>query len=177
MKKKLILLISLVFIFTGCETLSKLTQFDMNFNQSVTIPSSSLINVPFDLATPAISTNSASTFSGNNTNPDLVDKISLKKMKLTVTSPTTGDFGFLKSIDIYINAEGLKETKLAWLNDVPATAGSTLELNVSQANLKDFILKDKFSLRVAATTDETHNSDYDVDVSSVFLVDAKILGL
>ena len=177
MKKLLIPLFFIMFGFTGCESLSKMTQFDMEFTQSVTIPTSTIVVLPIDIATPDIETNSQSTFSAKKVDPKLIEKIALKKLQLNVTSPADGDFGFLKSIKIYITAEGLTEKKIAWLDDVPANAGLTLELNVSKTDLKEFILKDKFTLRVEATTDETHTSEYKIDVKTVFMVDAKILGL
>ena len=51
-----------LFTFNSCKTIDKLTQFNMSFNQTVVIPSSTGISLPIDLITPDIETNAESTF-------------------------------------------------------------------------------------------------------------------
>jgi len=51
-----------------------------------------------------------------------------------------------------------------------------LFLDLADVDLKEFIKKDKFVLRLNTVTDELINSDQYIDVYSVFFVDAKILG-
>lgn len=162
--------------FFSCKKVDKLTQFKMEFNSSVTIPSSTGINLPFNLFTPDIPSNSQSTFEGNNTRSDLVESIKLTKMDLTVTSPGNGNFGFLKSIEIFISAQGLPEEKIAWKNNIPSNIGNYLELETSSADIKEYIKKDKYTLRLSTVTDEILTSDHEINVHSIFLVDAKVLG-
>jgi hypothetical protein len=149
----------------------------MPFTASVTIPASTPINLPFNLPTPDIETNSAAFFSSKNISTDLIDKIVLKKLEMTVTSPTNGNFNFLKSVEVYISTQGLDDVKIASLEDIPNNAAMPLQLAVDSVNLKQYILKDKFGLKVKATTDKLITSDYKIDVSTTFLVDAKIAGL
>jgi len=66
---------------------------------------------------------------------------------------------------------------VAWLDEIPADPGATLELETSNTDLKEYIKKDSFSLRAATVTDELITSDHHVDIHSVFFVDAKILGI
>ena len=177
MKKLMFPLILIVLSLTGCKSMDKLTQFDMNFNQSFTIPATTPIALPFPIQTPEIQTNSETFFTTHHIDPNLIEKVSLKKLELTVSSPADGDFGFIKTIEISIAAEGQDDVKIAWLEDVPVGAGSTLTVNVSNVDLKAFIMKEKFSLKIKASTDETTTSDYTIDAKSVFLLDANILGL
>jgi hypothetical protein len=160
----------------SCKKIDKLTQFNIRHSQQVTIPSSTGVNLPFNILTPDITTNSESTFASNNTRKDLVEEIKLTNMTLTINSPQGGNFNFLKSISIYIKAEGLNETKVAWKDSVPNNQSKTLTLDVSNANLKEYIKKDKYTLRLNTVMDELISSDYTVTVSSTFYVDAKILG-
>ena len=51
---------------------------------------------------------------------------------------------------------------VAWKDAVPADAGVTLNLDRSDADLKEYIKKDKFTLRVNAVTDEFLASDYHI---------------
>lgn len=177
MKTKTLLLICIVLLFPGCKALDKLTQFDMNYNESFTVPSTTGISLPVDIITPEIATSSESEFSVNDTRKDLIEKINLKTMSLTLTSPADGNLSFLNSITIYLSAEGLSEIKLAWNNNIPENTGTVINLETTDSDLKEYIKKDKFSLRVNTVTDKLITSDHQIKADMVFFVDAKILGL
>lgn len=176
MKNLLLLSCALFLAFSGCKQLDKLTQFEIDYDQTVVIPASTGINLPFDILTPDIETDSESAFAGNDTRKDMIEEIKLTSMTLTVDLPAGGDFGFLKTISIFISADGLAEAEIAWKELVPADAGPVLNLDVSDTDLKEYIKKDKFKLRVYTITDEFLSSDYHINVHSVFFVDAKVLG-
>jgi hypothetical protein len=162
---------------TGCEEIDKLTQFDMEYDEKVVIPSSAGVGLPFDLVTPDIESDSESKFSVNNTNKDLVEEIVLKKMDLTLTAPSDGDLSFLQSIEIFISADDLPEEKIAWKDDVPSDVGKYLELETVETDLKEYIKKDEFTLRVNTVTNKILASDHHIDIHSVFFVDAEVLGI
>lgn len=176
MKKQIFYFTGVLLIMLSCDAISKMTQFNMEYNKTVTIPSSTGINLPFNIMTPDVESNSESTFAVNDTRKDLIEKIKLTTLTLTITSPSDADFSFLKSINVYISADGLPEIKVAWKETVPVDAGAVLNLDVSGADLKEYIKKDKFLLRLNTETDELLTSDYQVDVHSIFFVDAEILG-
>lgn len=176
---KLITLIIGLAVFTltnSCKKVDELTKFDMDYNTTVVIPSSSGINLPFNVISPSMSTNSEATFEVNDTRKDLIEEILLKKLELRVDSPNGGDFGFLESVEIYINAQDLNELKIAWYDNVPQNQGNTLEIFTTEADLKEYVKKDNFTLRVKTVTDEVIASDYHINIYSQFFVDAKILG-
>lgn len=177
MKVTFSLLIALgLMSFLGCKKIDELTKFDMGYTTTVEIPSTSGINLPFNVLSPPVTSNSESTFAVNDTRKDLIEEIILKKLELTVKTPNGEDFSFLESISIYINAEDLPEIKIAWNDAVADAAGSQLALSTSTADLKEYIKKDDFSLRVNTVTDEVLTSDYHIKLYSQFFVDAKILG-
>ena len=95
---------------------------------------------------------------------------------MEVTSPSGADFSFLESIEVYISAEGLDEIKIASKTDVSPTS-NLLDLEVVDVDLKEYIKKDSYSLRLNTVTDEAMSTDHTIDVKSTFFVDAKILGL
>ena len=179
MKKACVLFLSIVSILLtgGCDKIDELTQFEMEFNETVVIPSSTGIDLPFNIFTPDIESNSESTFSSNNTRKDLIEEILLTEMELTLSSPDSGDLGFLKSIEIYISAEGVSEEKIAWNENIPNDVGKVISLETSSVDLKEFIKKDQFKLELKTTTDEIITSDHQIEVRSLFFVDAEILGL
>ncbi|HPS13880.1 MAG TPA: hypothetical protein PLB87_11425 [Prolixibacteraceae bacterium] len=176
MKKLLFFIPVLMLIFCNCSQFDKLTQFNMVYNDTLSLPSSSGINLPVDTQIPDVETNSESTFSINNTHKDLIEEILLKEMTLTVTTPSNGNFTFLKSIAIYMSADGLDEVKVAWQDSIPADCGNTLTLKTSDADLKAYIQKDKFKYRMNTVVQKVISSDYQIAMHSVFFVDAKILG-
>ena len=167
----------IVMSFSGCKKLDQLTQFNVKYESSVTIPATAALNLPFDLFTPDITTNSEQEFSVNNTGKNLIDEINLKSMELQITNPGDGDFSFLKSVEIFIKAEGLDEIKIASKDNIDVNTGNTIQLDTSDDNLKEYIMKDSFSLRVQTVTDKVIDQDYDVKITSTFHVNAKILGI
>ena len=95
----------LALFLIGCDKVDSLTQFDMNYDESIVIPASTGINLPFDLFTPDMETDSESEFAVNNTRKNLIEEIVLKSLWLRITAPEDGDFSLLKSIEIYISDE------------------------------------------------------------------------
>jgi hypothetical protein len=160
----------------GCKKVDEWTQFEMDFHETAVVPASSGVNLPFNILTPEVETNSASTFAVNDTHKDLVEEIKITTLNLSLTSPSGGDFGFLKSISIFASAEGIPETKSAWKDTVPESIGAFLDLEITDLDLKEFIKKDEFSLRLNTVTDEFLAEDHYIDVYSVFFVNAKVLG-
>jgi len=173
---KMIAFGGILVLLSGCKKIDALTKFNMEFNETVVVPASTGINLPFNVLAPDVETNSESTFAINDTRKDLIEEIKLTALDLTLTSPATEDFGFLKSISVFLSAEGLSEIKVAWKEVVPDNAGKTLILDITDSDLKEYIKKDKFSLRLNTVTDEFLTSDYHIKVHSVFFVDAKVLG-
>lgn len=176
MRKILFAIPVLLLALYGCNEFDKLTKFNMVFDKTITIPAATGVNLPVNTEIPDVETNSESTFAVNNTNKNLIEEVLLKESKLTITAPTDGDFTFLKSITIYMYANDLAEVKVAWQDTIPANVGNTLTLKTTDADLKEFILKDSFNYRVNTVIRKVITSDYSIDLHSVFLVDAKILG-
>lgn len=174
--KWFLVLFTFVVLFS-CDKLDELTKFDMEYSQRTTIPSSMGIDLPFDIYTPETETNSESKFEVNDTRKDLIEEIRLTELELVIITPTDSDFSFLNSIDVFISAEGLDEIKIASQPEVPENVGNTLNLETMDVDLKEYIKKDQFSLRLNTVTDEFISSDHEIEVNSTFFVDAKILGL
>jgi len=174
---KLITCLSFITLFVSCDALDELTKFEINYTEEIVIESSTVIDFPFDAATPEVTSNSQSTFESNNTNKDLIESIKLTDMELDITSPEAGDFDFLNSIKVYISAQDEEEVIIAWLDEVPENSENVLNLETSSDDLKNYIKSDTYTLRVETVTDELITEDHNIDVNSTFFVDAKILGL
>jgi len=177
MKKALILLSVIILTYGSCKEIDQLTHFAIEYTDEITIESTFFVDIPFDVWTPNIPTNSDEVFSNNNTNTDLVEEINLTEMSMTVTSPDTQTFDFLSSIEIYISAEGVDEIKIAWYDDIPQTGLKSISLETSEEDLKEFIKKDEYKLRTRAVTRQLISVSTDIEIFSRFFVDAEILGI
>jgi len=171
-----LLILTVLFTIISCDKVDELTKFDLEYNSKVVVPGATGINLPFNMLTPDMETNSESQFKVNDTRKDLIEEIKLTKLQMVITSPTDADFSFLNSVEVYISAEGLEEIKIAE-KDVDENAGSILDVDVLDIDLKEYIKKDEFNLRLNTVTDEVINEDHEIDVNSTFFVDAKILGI
>ena len=177
MRNTFLIICCVALAMAGCKEVDKFTQFNMEYDETFVIPSSTGVNLPVDIFTPDIETNSESTFAVNDTRKDLVEEIKLTSLNLSIASPADADFSFLKSISIFISAEGLEETRIAWKENISDNIGSTLNLDVTNDDLKAYIKKDNFTLRLNTVTDELISSDHEIDMHSVFFVDAEIMGV
>ena len=177
MKKNLLLLFVVFAVLFSCSVLDELTKFDLDLQTRYSIPASTIVNVPASLATPDVTTESESTFENNNTNKDLIESIKLKNINLSIETPEDGNFNFLKEIHVYIEADGLDELEIANMYDLENTNSSALDLDVLDQELKAYIKKDSYSLRVKTTIDETVSETHEIIIDTKFRVDAKILGL
>ena len=177
MKKLLTFILAFVVISQSCKQVNKLTQFTMNYDTDITIPATLGINLPIDVWTPNITTNSDSEFALNNTKKDLIQHIKINTLKLEITSPESSTFDFLKNIEIDISADGLPDKKIAWLDDIPKTGLKKLDLQVSNDDLQEYIKKANFKLNTKTVTRELISHDTKVAIHTNFWVDAKILGI
>ncbi len=163
--------------FFSCKEIDKLTQFNLDMETTVTINAGLPVNVPFDIPTPPIPTQSTQTFENNNTSKDLIEQAKLKMMKLSVMTPANGNFDFIKDLEVYISADGLPEKKIAWVYDHPNDGQNILNLETTTIDLKDYVKKDEISIRVRTVTDEILTQDYQIKIEYTFFIDAEILGV
>lgn len=170
------LIVVMVIGLGACKALNKPTQFYVNYNTSYSYPAGLPIDIPVT-STPDITTNVQQQFKNNNSNSDLVQSVKLNQLTLTITPEGRQTFSFLKSVEIFISAPGQPETKVAYKYDIPNTVGESVSLDLNDAELKQYLSTDSFSLRVQSVTDETIRSGITVNLASRFFVDAKILGI
>jgi len=170
-------IIAISWITGGCKQLDKLTQFPLDYDETIVIPSLIGLNLPFNIITPSIKTNTTQIFEINNTRKDLVEEIQLEKLTLNIIDPVDADFSFLESIEIYISAEGLEEVLVAWKYEIEDSVGSSIILETSGDDLTPYIVLDEFTLKFTTVTYKVVLLDQTIEVRSTFFVDAKILGI
>jgi hypothetical protein len=160
----------------GDDIVDSLTHFDFSTDYVVKVPASPMTPFPVSVMSPEIKTTSDTEFDNNNTRADMVERISLKGLDLSVEAPSGGTLSFLKSVDIHAMADGLPSVRVAYKDQVPANVGSTLSLDVTNVELKEYFKKATYVLRVTVTTDEATTQEYAIRANGTFFVDAKVLG-
>jgi hypothetical protein len=161
-------LVPLVVLGLSCEKtkddINEATEFDISYSSQVSIPSTSIsVTAPAEFSTPEISTQSASRFASENTTKDLIDEITVSKFNI---SNPNGNLDYLKSITVYIQADNMGDVQIAAKSNIPAGTTS-VAADLSGANIKDFIVKDKikFKVKVTISTGLTANQTLKVDVT------------
>lgn len=170
--KYLAMLTLLVTSFSCKDALEKLLTFSFNQQASFEIPASSIVDIPLTIPTPDISSSSNSEFSKNGTSKELVKNIRLTALNLMIDSPADADFGFLKSVEIFLDADGLDPIKIAFQDDVPDEIGDFLALNTVDQNIDAYIKQDKFNLEIKAVTDEVITQNIAITAFMTFQVTA-----
>lgn len=171
---KRILYPTLLFFTVSLVGCKKLVSFDLNFNDSVTIPANAVINIPLEIPALENQTNSEQELSNKGSSTSLISKVVLSKLDLSIVSPNSENFNFLKSINIYISGPSLAETRIAYNDNVPATDLQVLPLTCEDKDLKEYIKKDSYTITVKALTDEPLLQDTEINVNSKLTVDAGI---
>lgn len=170
-------LFALLVLLGSCKALDKLTKFDIDYTYGFEVPSSIGINLPISISSPPIATNTQTTFANNNTKADLIESVFLKQFNLQLNSPSSGNFNFLKSIELYLSANGVAEKKVAWKYNIANDNINLLPLEYTSDDLKEFLVKDSITIRCVTEADELILSNYQMEAKLKFGVDAKIFGI
>ncbi len=163
-------------LFMSCETLDQFTQFDLDYTSKVTIPASTVVNLPVTLPTPPITTNVEERLENNSTREDLIEGIFLKEMNLEVVAPVGQSLDFLEEVTFLIRTDSLPEIELASAT-LPDTVGSTFALTPTDVDLQAYLKQNEIQLTTRIVTRKLVAQETDLEIYTRFLVDAKILGL
>lgn len=158
--------------------MDKLTQFTKSIETEVTLPSALGVNVPFNIPTPPITTNINHDLEVKNSRKNLIENAQLTSLLLTITHPEDKTFKWLNDAEIYINADGLSEKKIANIYDIPSSVGGVIHLDcIENNNVAEYIKKDEFNLHLKVITDEISLEQTDIKINADIFIDAKVLGL
>jgi len=174
MMKKIYIIIIAVFIIgaSSCEKLDELLTFYISDTTEVVVESSLFpIELPMEIPTPDITTNSEEEFSNEGTNASLVKDVYLSKLTLDIISPENKTFSFLKSMRIYIRTNDSDEKELAYKENISSNA-KQIDLTMTGENLDRYIKADSYKLRTEVTTRETLTQDVKIQIYMRYKVTA-----
>ena len=148
--------------------------FSLSNQTNLKVESATPINLPFEIATPDVSTNSSQEFQNNRTAGNLIKEVTLDELKLSITNPANKTFSFLKSIQIFISTDGSDEVELASLDNVSSTT-QTIILTPAQQNLLKYVKASTYRLRTKVVTKETLTQAVDIKATIRFKIKASLL--
>ena len=172
MKFRLIPVILLPYlILSACSKIDDLLTFTISDHTNFTVESSSPLNLPLDIVTPEVTTDSDQQFENNNTSAGLVKDVRLQDLRLTITDPSGKTFSFLKSVRLYISTNSSDEIELAYLEDIPSDV-STIALTTTSEKLDAYIKASSYKLRTRIVTRESLTQTVDIRSDLSFKVTA-----
>lgn len=169
--------IAVMILWAGFSSCSKFIKFDINYSESFTIPASIGVDFPVEISTPPINSDLAGNSSANNTNTDLIEEVKLKSLQATITTPPGSSFSFLQSVEIFISTNTLDPVLVASVTDIPNDIGDVLTFQVTDVNIKPYLMEETYILTARVVKDEATSEDYAVKMDAVFTAYANPLGL
>jgi hypothetical protein len=172
MKSKLIALTFLLSLFlTSCNAVDDLLSFNISNETSIKIKSTSPINLPTEIVTPDVTTNSSAEFENNKTKASLVKDVKIRSLKLSISDPSDKTFTFLKSIHLYISTTDSDEIELAYQDNINSSS-NTIDLICTDKKLDQYIKADSYKIRTQVTIKETLTKDITVKADMTFKITA-----
>jgi hypothetical protein len=161
--------------FTACEDDLVTLSFDMNGPVATYLLKSDDVKnsngVPVSISTPAESTD-VPELKEQGVDLSKLESAKLKELKVSIESPTTGNFSFVKEVKFYLIGKGIAETLVASKSNIDATATSVM-LDLTDTELVDFIKSGEVSTRVSFTTSSGIDEDYTMKANLKYAVKAK----
>ena len=165
--------ITILFVVVSCKKIEDLLTFNINVENNFTVGASGPLNVPFDILTPQVTTNSTQQFQNNNSNVNKVKDIKLTKVDLQILSPAGKTFSFLQSVHIYISTNASDEIELAYLDNISTTA-TAISLTPTNATLDKYVKASSYSLRTKVVTKQALTQDVEIKNLCQFKVTANL---
>ena len=177
-KKSLFLFILCLSVsFFSCKKGGLTVNFDVNTSENFTIPPSAttiailqpIFTLPFN------TTSWENQYSINNTDKNHIQSCKLTSLTLTITGPQGQTFGFVQSIHIFIQATNLPEVEVAYIDNNPTSAGSTITLTPDNVDLSAYAKADSFTLGIETTTQQSNANSVDVTANMTLHIVANVL--
>jgi hypothetical protein len=161
------LIVLLATLLFSCSKDKLTVSFDLKQSAVFTFPASGPLGVVNWPILP-VNTDFNGTFASNNTDKDHLKSLNVKSILLSVTNPAGKPIRFLKSIELYISADGVSEVRLAHKNPFPTDSSTSVSLDLDNVDIAQYIKKDKFNLRASFEQRDVLLTSVDLKADMVF---------
>ena len=159
MKKIIGTLGILSFILVSCSTLQSIVKSTLPYTSTLIIPASTQTGKTFSATSSASSLDQIFTGSGSNTSQ--INQVRMSSAKIEAISPSGQNLGFFRSVKIYL-LNGSNQVLVASRNDVSATSGTSIVLDIDNSKFSDEYVK---SGNVRVRMDYVLQNNLNVDLS------------
>lgn len=168
--KKITYLFCLCLLLFSCKKAKDLLDITVPFSMKneFTLPKTgdTEIAIPETLVTiksPEITNTLPQEFKNRNADINNIKSVSLQSVILTITTPPTQNFSFMKSITIYLGATGKPEIKIASQDNINTMPPSqTLNLTVANADIAPYIKGATYYIKSEVTVVKNYTSDINI---------------
>lgn len=174
---RLFILIAGIFLIAlgGCNKVEDtFFRFDIDETYEMTIPIIPFDSIEAPVPTPDVTSTFDQAFEANSTRADKVRDIKLTKLRFVIVDPPEADFFFMKDVELYLAAQGVETTLMAFKFDIPEDIGSVLELETSGENLDKFKNIGSYNFVVNVVTRSSVDRPINVEADMTFRVTADV---
>ncbi len=174
MKKILFSGFLLIFLFS-CDKIDKFTQFTVQTKSIFEIPAGTPVHDLVEADAQFLNLNEE-IFREFNTSTELIDKATIKEIKLNAVAPPDATFNFLTDVEVYFETDNLPRIRVAWLNNIQNDDKQTIKLEHLTDNLSEYLKDDHLKISAVFLTDEVLVQPVQIEVDASFLIEAEIIG-
>lgn len=142
----------------GCQ--AQITTLEIEESAAATIPGATLLEVlAGDLGLDGLSEIDVTTseeFVNQGAEPGDVRDVMIASFTFTATSPADADLSFIDSIEIHVEAPGLPQQRVAFIDGIPEGT-SMVELELEDVDLTDYTVSESMTLSATASGQRPHD--------------------
>ncbi len=174
MRKILFFGLLLISLF-ACEKLEKYAQFSVQAKTTFEVPADADVQTPIVLDSQSLNLDQQ-VFEDFNTSTSLINKATIKDIKLKIINPQNANFNFLTDVELYIKTDNLPEIRIAWLNNIRNSNTQSLNLEHLPDNLSEYLKSEQVKINLVLLNDEVLTQPVQVEVNASFNIKAEVLG-
>ena len=177
MRKVLTIISAIILTLSSCKKIDKLTNFYMENSVAITISSSDFASLNADIWSYEAENNITELCSNNKTNEESIKSISLDRFTVYISSPGTQTFDFIQSLEVFVNASGLEEKKIAWVQNNLKTGVKKLVLDINDDDIQDYITDKNLILHSLITGSDSIFSNVIIRYDYSYIITANLSGI
>lgn len=168
--KKIIHLFCICMVLFSCKKAKELLDITVSFSMKNDFVLSKTGDIEQAIAeqlvtvkSPEITNTLPQEFKDRNADINNIKSVALESVVLTITTPPTQNFSFMKSITIYLGATGKPEIKIASQDNINAMPPSqTLNLTVANADIAPYLKGATYYIKSEVIVVKNYTSDINI---------------
>ncbi len=166
MKRIFTALIVSTVLLTSCSTLQSIVKSTFPYTSTLVVQASSERGRTFSTISTASSLDQI--FSGSGSNTSQISQVRMASAKIEAISPSNQNLGVFRSVKIYL-MDGNSQVLVASRNDVSATSGRSLVLDIENSRfLDEYVKSGSVRVRMEYVLQSNLNVDLSVKASLGF---------